>query len=181
VVLAARPFTLLTTIYPIAYGQGATALPILVGGVVFLSLLGVSGAIINASGSPGVAATLVAAAVVVGGVAAFVLVPAAPAGPRMLEAAALATSIGNAAGFLGAFIYLRRRFGPITPVATVVRVAIAGTAVTVAGKFAPVAGKLVTIGMLAALGAAFIIILIVLGEFGAQDRASFKRILGRRR
>jgi stage V sporulation protein B len=181
VVLAARPLTLLTTIYPAEYGQGAAALPILVGGVVFLSLLGVSGAIINASGSPGVATALVAAAVAVGGVAAFVMVPAAPAGPRMLEAAAAATSIGNAAGFLGAFIYLRRRFGPITPVATVVRVAIAGTAVTVAGKFLPAAGKLVTLGVLAGLGAAFIVILVLLGEFGAQDRQSFKRILSRRR
>ena len=79
-VLCVRPLGLLRLFYLPEYGAGATALPILVSGIVALSLLGVSGAIVNASGHPRVAVALVALTVVVGGGIAFLIVPGASPG-----------------------------------------------------------------------------------------------------
>ena len=47
------------------------------------------------------------------------------------------------------------------------------------GRLVPGEGKVVTLGVLAAAGLVFLVALIVLGEFGPQDRAKFRRILGR--
>jgi O-antigen/teichoic acid export membrane protein len=178
-VLCARPLGLLQVFYPPEYGAGASALPILVSGIVALSLLGVSGAIVNASGHPRVAVVLVALTVAVGGGIAFLIVPGRSPGPAMLNAAATATAIGMAAGFVAALVYLRRRFSAGPPPATVVRVAVAVAAAVGAGRFAPGEGKVVTLVILLATGLVFLGALLVLGEFGPQDRAKFRRILGR--
>jgi stage V sporulation protein B len=178
-VLCARPAGLLGLFYKPEYGAGATALPILVTGIVALSLLGVSGAIVNASGHPRVAVGFVALTVVVGAVAAFLIVPGQPPGPPMLNAAASATAIGMGAGFAGVILYLRSRFQAGPPLASILRVAAATAAALAVGHFAPVHGKLVTMGVLAGTGLVFFVVLILLGEFGPQDRAKFRRILGR--
>jgi stage V sporulation protein B len=178
-VLCARPAGLLGLFYKPEYGAGATALPILVAGIVALSLLGVSGAIINASGHPRVAVVLVAATVAVGAVVAFLIIPGQAPGPPMLNAAASATAIGMGVGFAGALLYLRRRFRAGPPLASVVRVAVATAATLAIGRLAPVQGKIMTLGLLAGAGLVFFVALILLGEFGPEDRAKFRRILGR--
>ena len=180
-VLVARPLGLLTTFYRAEYGAGATALPILVGGIVCLSLLGVSGSIINASGRPRVAVLLVASTVVAGGGAAFALVPGQPPGPAMLNAAAAATAFGMAVGFVGALVYLKRQFGGGPPLATVGRVAVALGAALAVGRLVPGQGKIVTLITLALAGVSFVVVLILMREFGVEDRAKLRRILGRGR
>ncbi len=178
-VLCARPAGLLGLFYKPEYVDGATALPVLVSGIVALSLLGVAGAIINASGQPRVAVGLVAVTVGVGAAVAFLIVPGQVPGAPMLNAAASATATGMAAGFVGALVYLRRRFQAGPPLASVIRVVVASSATLVAARLVPGEGKLLTLGVLVASGVVFLVALIVLGEFGPQDRAKFRRILGR--
>lgn len=180
-VLAARPRGLLLTVYgKVEYAAGEHALPILVAGIVCLALLGVAGSIINASGHPAIAGSFVGATVLVGGGAAYALVPGQTPGPDMLRAAALATALGMAAGFGGALVYLRRRFSAGPPLATVVRVAVAAAMAIAAGRFVPGEGKIVSLAAVALAGVIFLGALIVLREFGPQDRAKFRKILSRR-
>ncbi len=179
VVLCARPAGLLRLMYPAPYVAGAAALPILVSGIIALSLLGVSGAIINASGHPRVAIVLVALTVVVGAGAAFLIVPGRSPGPEMLTAAASATALGMYVGFAAALIYLRRRFEALPPLATLTRVLVSAAAALAVARLVPGDGKLSTVVALAAAGVVFLVALILLREFGPTDRAKFRRILGR--
>jgi stage V sporulation protein B len=179
-VLCARPLGLLQLVYKPEFGAGASALPILVSGIVALSLLGVSGAIINASGHQRVAVGLVAVTVGVGAGMAFLIVPGRAPGVPMLNAMAAATATGMATGFLGALIYLRRRFAAGPPLSSVFRVLVATAAALVVGRLMPGGGRLVTLAVLAVAGVVFLLVLILLREFGPQDRAKFLRILGRR-
>jgi O-antigen/teichoic acid export membrane protein len=180
-VLVARPAGLLTLVYPAAFRDGAPALPVLVGGIVCLSLMGVSGSIINASGRLQAAILLTALTVVSGTVASFVLVPGQPPGPAMLTAAAAATSFGMAVGMVAALVYLKRRFGGVAPLATLVRVSVSVSVAVGVARLIPGEGKLVTLMTLPLAGVVFLVVLILIREFGPDDRAKFARILGRRR
>lgn len=180
VVLSARPLGLMTTMYPAEYGAGAGALPILVAGIACLSLLGVSGAIINASGRPLVAIALVAGTVAICVGASFVLVPGQPPGPAMLVAAASASALGMAAGLAGALVYLRKEFRGGPPLASVVRVLVAAGIALAVGHFFPGKGKIANLLAVAVVGVVYLGALIALGEFGPQDREKFRKILRRR-
>lgn len=180
VVLAARPFALLSILYKPGYTEGARALPVLVLGVWGLAILSVMGSIINASGRPRVAVGLMAATLAVGGAAAFALVRNAKPGPAMLLASATATTIGVAAGLLLAVIYLRHRFGAGPPVLTALRVAVAAALAIVAGQFFPSGGKLMGLLALGAVELAFVAALVILRELGPADAAKFRRVLGRK-
>jgi stage V sporulation protein B len=178
--LGARPGALLGIIYRPEYGDGAQALPILVVGECCLALLSVSCAILNAAGKTRAPLILMATTVVVGIGAAMRLVPAAEPGRPMLVAAALATTLGTATGFLGSIVYLRQRLGGHPPLPTVLRVAAALAAVVLAGRIIPTHGKLLGLAVTVALGLLYLGILIATGEFGPTDRAKFARILRRR-
>jgi O-antigen/teichoic acid export membrane protein len=140
-VLIARPAGLLTLVYPAAFRDGASALPVLVAGNVCLSLLGVSGSIINASGRLRASILLTALTVVSGTAAAFIVVPRQTPGPAMLTAAAAATSFGMVVGLLATLIYLRRQFGGVAPLATVIRVAGVGGGGGGHGRLIPLQGR----------------------------------------
>jgi stage V sporulation protein B len=180
-VLVARPAGLLTLVYPAAFRDGAAALPVLVGGIVCLSLMGVAGSIINASGRLRATILLTALTVVSGTAAAFVVVPGQPPGPAMLSAAAAATSFGMAVGMVAALIYLRRQFGGAAPLATAVRVAVSVSVAVGVARLVPGEGKLLTLMVLPLAGVVFLVVLVLLREFGPEDRAKFARILGRGR
>jgi len=179
VVLAARPLTILHILYQPSYAEGAPALPVLAAAVVGLALLSVSGSIINASGSPRVAAGLVAAAMAAGTAAAVTLVPRAVPGPQMLVAVAASNAFGVAVGLGLALAYLRRRFGAGPPLATVARVALAAAAAVVAGHLVPGTGKIMGLLALAVVGVVFIAALLLLRELGPADTAKLRRILRR--
>lgn len=179
-VLVARPAGLLTLVYPAAFRDGAPALPVLVAGIVCLSLMGVSGSIINASGRLRATILLMALTVASGTAAAFVVVPGQPPGPAMLTAAAAATSFGMAVGMVSALIYLKRQFGGAAPLATVVRVAVSVSVAVGVARLIPGEGKLLTLMTLPLAGVVFLVVLILIREFGPEDRAKFARILGRK-
>lgn len=178
--LGARPAALIATLFPPAYLDGAPALPILVVGECCLALLSVSCAILNAAGRTLVALTLMIITVTVGIGSAFILVPRATLGPQMLVAAAVATSAGMVTGFLLAALYLRVRLGGSPPAATLLRVAVAGTAAVFVGRVLPGHGRLVGLAITALVAAIYVGLLIVLGEFGPADRAKFRKVLRRR-
>lgn len=179
-VLGARPGALLAILYKNpAYGAGAPALPILVAGECTLALLGVACAILNAAGRTRATLSFMAITVVVGAGAAAILIPSAEPGPAMLVAAASATSLGMAAGFLSSLIYLRTRLGGGLPLATVARVAASACAAVVVARFLPAHGKIMGLAAIAAVGIVYVVVLVALGEFGADDKAKVRRILRR--
>jgi O-antigen/teichoic acid export membrane protein len=180
-VLAGRADGLMRTFYRPEYAAGATALQILVAGIVCLALLGVTGSIINASGRTRVAATLMAVTVLVGAGCAFAVVPAQLPGPAMLNAAAAATALGMASGLAAALLYLRREFKAGPPLPSVLRVATSAGVALLFARFFPGQGKIVTLLVLALTAVVFLGVLIALREFGPQDRAKLGKILGRRR
>ena len=179
-VLAARPATLLAILYKPEYGVGAAALPVLVAGECCLALLGVACAILNAAGRTSATLSLMGLTVAVGASAAAILIPRAAPGAPMLVAAAAATSLGMASGFVASLIYLRVRLGGGLPPATVGRVTVSLGAAVVVGRFLPAHGKILGLATIAVVGIVYLVGLVALGEFGPDDKAKVRRILRRR-
>jgi O-antigen/teichoic acid export membrane protein len=178
--LAARPAALLGIFYPPDYGEGASALAILVTGECCLALLAVGCAILNAAGRTTATLTLMAVTVAIGAGAAALLVPRATPGTPMLLAATVATSLGMASGFVASVVYLRARTGGSPPATTILRVGGAAAAAVLVGRFLPAHGKILGLAAIAVVGAVYLGVLIATGEFGPDDRAKFARVLRRR-
>jgi O-antigen/teichoic acid export membrane protein len=177
--LAARPGALLAIAYKPEYGVGATALPILVAGECCLALIGVACSILNAAGRTGATMTLMGVTVAVGATASAILVPRTSPGAPMLVAAAVATSLGMAAGLVGSIAVLRVRLGGGVPPATVARVAASLAVAVGVGRFLPAHGKVLGLATIAAVVVVYGVVLVALGEFGAEDKAKLRRILRR--
>ncbi|MDB4980150.1 MAG: virulence factor family protein [Myxococcales bacterium] len=178
-VLGARPGALLGILYKPQYGVGASALPILVAGECSLALLGVGCAILNAAGRTRATLSFMALTIAVGAGAAALLIPRALPGPPMLVAAATATSLGMAAGFVASLAYLRARLGAGLPVLTVARVAASAAAAVLVGRFLPGHGKILGLAAIVVVGLVYLVGLVLLGEFTAEDKAKIRRILRR--
>jgi hypothetical protein len=97
----------------------------------------------------------------------------------MLVAAASATSLGMAAGFVASLVYLRASLGGGLPLATVGRVAVGIAAATLVGHFLPAHGKLLGLVAIAVVGIVYLVALVGLREFGPEDKAKFRRVLRR--
>jgi stage V sporulation protein B len=179
--LAARPAALLGILYKPEYGEGATALPILVAGECCLALLGISCAILNAAGRTTATAVLMAVTVAVGAGAAALLVPRAAPGAPMLTAAATATALGMVVGLVAALVYTRARLGGSPPLATAARIGAATVAAVVVGRFLPGHGKLLGLVSIAVVGLVYVAVLVATGEVSPADRAKLARIVMRRR
>jgi stage V sporulation protein B len=178
-VLGARPGALLSILYKPQYGVGASALPVLVAGECSLALLGVGCAILNAAGRTRATLSFMALTIAVGAGAAALLIPRATPGAPMLVAAATATSLGMAAGFVASLVYLRARFGAGLPLATVARVAASAAAAILVARFLPGHGKILGLAAIAVVGLVYLVGLVLLGEFTAEDKAKIRRILRR--
>jgi O-antigen/teichoic acid export membrane protein len=179
IVLAARPTALFGVIYKPEYGAGAAALPILAAGQCCLALLSVACSILNAAGRTRATLTLMAATLAIGAAGVALAVPRSSPGTPMLIAAASATAVATAAGLIAALVVLRMRFRAGPPLATVVRVAAAMLAAVVAARLVPGHGKIVGLAVMALAGLAYVAVLLVTREFGAEDRAKFAKILKR--
>jgi hypothetical protein len=115
----------------------------------------------------------------VGGAAEILLVTRAAPGAAVLTAAAAGTALGMASGLGAGLLYMRRRFAASPPLGTVIRVAGAAAAAALVGRVFPGSGKVATLAAMAAVGIAYVAALVALGEFKADDRAKFRRILRR--
>jgi stage V sporulation protein B len=179
IALAARPGALLRLIYPAAYVAGAPAMPILVGGECCLALLAVACAILNAAGRTRATVSLVALTVVVGAAAAALLIPRAAPGTPMLVAAASATALGMVVGFVASAVYLKAHLGGTPPLPTLGRVALAIAAGLAVGRLVPGQGRIVGLAAIALAAVAYLVVLLVTGELGPEDRAKLGRMLRR--
>ncbi|MBC8132676.1 MAG: polysaccharide biosynthesis C-terminal domain-containing protein, partial [Deltaproteobacteria bacterium] len=158
----------------------ARALPILVVGECCLALLAVTCAILNASGRPIAALSLMATTVLTGIGTAYVLVPGAPLGPDMLVAMATSAASGMVLGFVLATTYVRVRLGGSVPLRTVARVLLAGAVAVTVGRVLPGHGRMVGLAITILVVVVYFAALVFLREFGPTDRAKFRKILRRR-
>lgn len=175
--LGARPAALIAILFPPAYSEGAGALPILVVGQCCLALLAVSCAILNAAGRALSALGLMAVTVTTGIATAFVLVPRASLGPDMLVAAATAASAGMVLGFVLSVGYVRWQMGGSAPPVTILRVVVAGGAALLVGRLLPGHGRIVGLAITLLVAMVYLVGLVVLGEFGPEDRAKLRKVL----
>lgn len=101
--------------------------------------------------------------------------------PRFgLAGQGMAGCIAMLAGCAAAFVCVGRRFGNVLPLATVVRVALAAAAVAALAHVIPSAGLLGTVLRFCACGGSMLAALVLLGEFGREDREKLARMLGRK-
>ena len=115
------------------------------------------------------------------------MVTAVPAAAPVMEldrialvASAAATAPALAIGGIIALIYLRQVFGATIPLATVARVAICAGLVVGVSWLGPRFGLLLTLVKSAVVAVVFIGGLVVLKEFGQEDRDRLMRVLRRK-
>ena len=84
-----------------------------------------------------------------------------------------------ASGFVASLVYLRARLGGGLPSKTVGRVAEGIVAAGLVGRFLPAHGKILGLAVIAVVGLVYLLALVALGEFGAEDKAKIRRILRR--
>ncbi len=77
---------------------------------------------------------------------------------------------------------LQRQFGAGMPLASLVRVVIAGGAAYAAGRFAPLhdKGKLMTLVLAAMVAVVFVVVLVATRELGARDLEAIKAVRKKR-
>ena len=97
----------------------------------------------------------------------------------MLVAAAAATALGMAAGFVAAVIYLRARLGGRRPSPPSRAWRSASPPALAVGRFVPGHGKIVGLAAIGAGGLVYVAVLVATGEFGPEDRAKLGRMLRR--
>ncbi len=178
-VLGVRADALLGIVYPRGYQEGVLALPILAAGQCALALSGIACAMINAAGRPRVAIGIMVITVGVGSIAAFNLAASVPAGPGLLKAQALATTLGMFSGLVVALIYLRLRYSAAVPVRTWLRTGAALVVAVAVGRYFPGEGKFAGLLAIGFSAVAYALVLFVLREIDAKDRAQIGRILSR--
>lgn len=99
----------------------------------------------------------------------------------LLQRTGMCTLAAFSLGLVIGLALLWRRYGPPAPLGTTLRVFGLGGALVAAGLWVPPLGKVASLGVAAAVGLAFVAGLVLLGEFGAEDKARLMRIVRRRR
>ncbi len=172
---------LLAFAYGPAYAAGAPALRVLAFGLVAFTLFVISATAMGGSGRPAVSAGVAALGMGVAVVACRLLLKAFGRGEHALAMAGAGTSIGMVVAMGAAGIAVYRRFGTFVPVATALR-----------GGLAAVAGYAASFGVFPhdvlwgrllspVLGfAAFVVVLTLTREIGAEELALVRRVVGRR-
>lgn len=113
-------------------------------------------------------------------------------GPQYMQSAAIATTIAMLVGFLLSMLWLWRRYQAGIPLATLGRVTAAlgvlgavGWAAKLPAEWVARYGKLVFLGMvgakMAVMGVLFVGLLFAFREFGAQDMARLRAVLGKKK
>jgi O-antigen/teichoic acid export membrane protein len=180
-VFIALPVQSLTLAFPAEYAPAAPALRVLALGIVAFGLMVVGNTILNGAGLPWRAMAVVLATLVAvcGGVIGFLLGAGTDGDP--LLATAGGTALGMGLGLVLSGVVVHRRFGAFWPWASVLRVAMAAGAATLAGHFLPHGSRLVTLAEAALVLAVYAIVLVATREFRAEDLDNLKRVLRRRR
>jgi stage V sporulation protein B len=181
-VIVAMPESLIRIAYDREIAAaGASTLRLLVLGQSAFAMLGLSTTILVSLGRERLAMSLTGLALGLLVVTCAVLIPGAPFGrPQLVAAAtAAAASLGVALGF--GVVAARRAAGAFIPWKTALRVATAIGASTLLGLVLPVFSKPVTILVAPAIGAVYVLLLVLTGELGKADVAVVATVLRRKR
>ncbi len=174
-VLIASPEAAVGMVYPSKpeYQEYASALRILAPGYVALCVFGISTAIVNAAGRPGLSFAAALAALSLQGLLCWTLIP-----HLGMTGAAWASTVAFAVGMKALALYLVRRWGTwLTPL-TVVRGLVAAAAAVAFGVWLPWTGILFLLEALLS-ASIFAGVAWILGEIGAADVERFMRLAGR--
>jgi len=165
--------------YPSEYAAGASALAILVFGIVAFALFAVAATAISGAGKPTVAATIAAVSLAAVVVANRALLLRVGLGTNTLEAAATGTSIGMCIAVVLSAGVLYRQFGVFIPVLTWVRAGAAAAAGFLVARALPDDSAALAVGALAAGFLAVLVVLVVTREVDAEDWRALKRVVRR--
>lgn len=181
VVMAANPVDFLGLVYAPDYSQlGGPALFALALGNVAFSIFAIAGTILNGAGRTAPAVATAAITLAIAAIANYVAIPIAAEHGSVLQVAAIATSGSMVIGAVLSGWALRRTLGAFLPLASVLRIAIATAAALAVGRVLPLHGKLMTLVEAVAVGATFLIVLVVTRELGRRDLAAIKAVRKKR-
>ena len=170
--MSANAARVLHFIFTDDYQAGATALSVLAYGMLLFGLFYVLTTIISASGRPRVSLLIGAFTLVASGALNFVLIPR-----YGLMGAAVSST---AAMFLGALIsavYVKRTLGAFLPWNSALRIAGCSVAVFVVSRLLGPGPRWLTVLQLAAMGALYVVALVISGELSRNDLKAVKRVL----
>ena len=160
--------------------QGGEVLRILSLGMGAFAILGIACAALTGLGRATYAMLLTALGVGLIAAGCLVLVPRAALGPAMLVQAATATTAALTLTALIAGVVLHRVAGAFVAPLSFVRVLVALGVAVAAGSRLPWIGKPGVLVEVAAVGALYLVVLIVSGELGQQDLGRIRQVIGRR-
>ena len=181
VVLAANPEQMLGLIYPpdIAH-LGAPALAWLAFGNVAFSVFAIAGTILNGSGHTRDAIIAAAITLVVATAGNYIAIPMAAEAGRTLEVAAIVTSGAMVVGAVITGVMLWRRLGAFIPLVSIARIGVATGVAFAAGRFLPLAGKLMTLVEAGVVGVVFLVVLVASRELGKRDLDAIRAVRKKR-
>ena len=164
---------LMRLLLPSGYESAASALSILVFGILCFALFFVCATVITSSGRPGHSAAMGAGMLVLSYGLNYVFIPR-----YGMTGAAAASATAMGAGLCAAGIYLRARFGACLPFLSAARVGGAGAFLFVLSLLVPAAGIALVVKF-AVLAAVYVGILAALRELGPADLERAKKILSK--
>jgi stage V sporulation protein B len=165
--------------YPSEYAAGASALAILIFGIVAFALFAVAATAISGAGKPSVAATIAGVSLATVVIANRGLVMRVGLGQHTLEAAATGTSIGMCVAVVLSAWVLYRQFGVFIPLLTWVRTATAAAAGFATARMLPDDSAVSAVGAIVAGFLAMAAVLVVTREVDAEDWGALRRIVRR--
>ena len=171
---------IMTLVYPDEYLAGSGALGVLVFGAAAFALFVITATVMSGAGRPGVSATIGGVGLVAVVVMNRVLIELVGLGDQTVVAAATGTTIGMGLALVAGGIVLRRSFGAFMPPLSMARALLAGAAAFAVARYVPHTG-LMAIVALAAAFAAYVAVLAVTRELGAEDLATLRNVVRRRR
>lgn len=181
VVMAANPADFLGLVYAPDYAQlGGPALGALALGNVAFSIFAIAGTILNGAGRTWPAVMTAAITLAVAAIGNYIAIPIAAEHGDVLHVAALVTTGAMVIGALVSGWALHRELGAFLPIASVVRIAIATVAALAVGRVLPLHGKLMTLVEAVAVGATFLVVLVITRELGRRDLAAIKAVRKKR-
>jgi stage V sporulation protein B len=183
VVLAASPRETMSLLYKPEYAEaGGPALVPLAFGYVAFAMFAIAGTILNGAGRSRSAIVSAAVTLALAAIGNFVAITMFAKSEHVLEIAAGVSASAMLVGALVTAYQLQRHFGASLPLASLVRIAIAGAAAWAAGHFAPLhdRGKLMTLVLAAMTAVVFVVVLVATRELGARDLEAIKAVRRKR-
>ena len=145
-----------------------------------LALFGVFGSVLNGLGKQWLGLRLTAAGFLGVMLANWLLVRGVNFGPELLTRTALATSSAVVVTALASGLAVQRLTGGGLRAVVFARVSAAVALCVVLGQCAPAPGKVATIGLAAAFGVAYLVVLVLLREVTAEDWRTLRGLAKRR-